>query len=161
MFFFNFLFRSALDEFLKIILNATLPILNHYNMNTGKAIVDASVSNNNKPLLVAFISHKCTKPVIWNSYTSSNPNQLNQDPPSTDEIMALSAFLQMCAWPLCVQNVQCEKPMIVHHPDVCIVFRWFKFTLKPPYTIVHGNFLSAIWGIFHWTSFVKFGLKTA
>ena len=129
MFFFNFLFRSALDEFLKIILNATLPILNHYNMNTGKAIVDASVSNNNKPLLVAFISHKCTKPVIWNSYTSSNPNQLNQDPPSTDEIMALSAFLQMCAWPLCVQNVQCEKPMIVHQPDVCIVFRWFKFTL--------------------------------
>ena len=46
MFFFNFLFRSALNEFLKIILIATLPILNHYNTNTGKAIVDASVSNN-------------------------------------------------------------------------------------------------------------------
>ena len=57
MFFFNFLFRSALNEFLKIILNATLPILNHYNMNTGKAIVDACVSNNNEPLPVAFISH--------------------------------------------------------------------------------------------------------
>ena len=41
------------------------------------------------------------------------------------------------------------------------VFRWFKFTLKPPYTIPHGNLVSAIWDTFHWTSFVKFGLKTA
>ena len=41
------------------------------------------------------------------------------------------------------------------------VFRWFKFTLKPPYTIMHGNLLSAIWDTSHWTSFVKFGLKTA
>ena len=40
-------------------------------------------------------------------------------------------------------------------------FRWFKFTLKPPYTITHGNLLSAIWHTSHWTSFVKFGLKTA
>ena len=41
------------------------------------------------------------------------------------------------------------------------VFRWFKFTLKPPYTVAHGNFSSAIWDTSHWTSFVKFGLKTA
>ena len=41
------------------------------------------------------------------------------------------------------------------------LFRWFKFTLKPPYTITHGNLLSAIWDTSHWTSFVKFGLKTA
>ena len=40
-------------------------------------------------------------------------------------------------------------------------FRWFKFTLKPPYTIMYGNLLSAIWDTSHWTSFVKFGLKTA
>ena len=39
--------------------------------------------------------------------------------------------------------------------------RWFKFTLKPPYTVVSGNLLSAIWDVSHWTSFVKFGLKTA
>ena len=39
--------------------------------------------------------------------------------------------------------------------------RWFKFTLKPPYTIKHGNLSSAIWDTSHWTSFVKFGLKTA
>ena len=41
------------------------------------------------------------------------------------------------------------------------LFRWFKFTLKPPYTIMHGNLLLAIWDTSHWTSFVKFGLKTA
>ena len=42
-----------------------------------------------------------------------------------------------------------------------LVIRWFKFTLKPPYTIASGNLLSAIWDTSHWTSFVKFGLKTA
>ena len=42
-----------------------------------------------------------------------------------------------------------------------LIFRWFKFTLKSPYTVVHGNLSSAIWDTSHWTSFVKFGLKTA
>ena len=42
-----------------------------------------------------------------------------------------------------------------------VVFRWFKYTLKQPYTVVHGNLLLAIWDTSHWTSFVKFGLKTA
>ena len=40
-------------------------------------------------------------------------------------------------------------------------FRWFKFSLKPPYTVAHGNLSLAIWDTSHWTSFVKFGLKTA
>ena len=45
---------------------------------------------------------------------------------------------------------------------LCVwLFRWFKFTLKPPYTVAHGNLSSAIWDTSHWTSFVKFGLKTA
>ena len=35
------------------------------------------------------------------------------------------------------------------------VFRWFKFTLKPPYTITHGNLLMAIWDTSHWTSFAN------
>ena len=39
------------------------------------------------------------------------------------------------------------------------VIRWFK--CKTTYTITHGNLLSAIWDTSHWTSFVKFGLKTA
>ena len=40
-------------------------------------------------------------------------------------------------------------------------FRWFKFTLKPPYRIMIGNFFWPIWDTSHWHFFVKFGLKTA
>ena len=62
------LFRSALDQFLKIILNATLPIINHYNTNTGKMNIDVSVSNNNEPLPLAFIGYECTRSIIYTSY---------------------------------------------------------------------------------------------
>ena len=44
--------------------------------------------------------------------------------------------------------------------DATLVFRWFKFTLKPPNSRVHGNFFSAIWDTSHWNFFVKFRLKT-
>ena len=44
--------------------------------------------------------------------------------------------------------------------DMADIFRWFKFTLKPPYSIVIGNFFSAIWDTSHWNLFVKFGLNT-
>ena len=40
------------------------------------------------------------------------------------------------------------------------IFRWFKFTLKPPNSMAIGNFFSAIWDTSHWKFFVKFGLKT-
>ena len=30
-------------------------------------------------------------------------------------------------------------------PNVQVIVRWFKFTLKQPYTVAHGNLLSAIW----------------
>ena len=42
-----------------------------------------------------------------------------------------------------------------------LLFRWFKFTLKPPYRIAIGNFFLAIWDTSHWNFLVKFGLKTA
>ena len=41
------------------------------------------------------------------------------------------------------------------------VFRWFKFTLKPPYRTGSERSLSAIWDTSHWNFFVKFGLSTA
>ena len=41
------------------------------------------------------------------------------------------------------------------------VFRWFKFTLKPPYSGAHERSLLAIWDTSHWNVFVKFGLRTA
>ena len=72
---------------------------------------------------MSIIRHKCTKGIIQTKYSESNPNPLSNDPPSPDEIMALSAFLQTCAWPLCIQNNKCEKPTIVHRPDVCVVFK--------------------------------------
>ena len=59
-------------------------------------------------------------------------------------------------WMTCRQ-IKCVPSMA----ECCPIFRWFKFTLKPPYTVASGNLLSAIWDTSHWTSFVKFGLKTA
>ena len=40
------------------------------------------------------------------------------------------------------------------------VFRWFKFTLKPPNSMACWNCYLAFWDTFHWNIFVKFGLKT-
>ena len=41
----------------------------------------------------------------------------------------------------------------------CVVFRWFKFTLKPPYSIAHDKLRLAIWDTFFWTFWLKFGHK--
>ena len=41
------------------------------------------------------------------------------------------------------------------------IFRWFKFTLKPPYSRASERSLSPIWDTSHWNFFVKFGLRTA
>ena len=50
---------------------------------------------------------------------------------------------------------ECEGPL----KDT--LFRWFKFTLKPPYSGASEHSLSAIWDTSHWNFFVKFGLRTA
>ena len=52
-----------------------------------------------------------------------------------------------------------NQHQILHQIDV--VFRWFKFTLKPPYSGASEHSLSAIWDTSHWNFFVKFGLRTA
>ena len=39
------------------------------------------------------------------------------------------------------------------------VFRWFKFTLKPPYSIAIGKLRLAIWDTSFWTFLLKFGHK--
>ena len=63
-------------------------------------------------------------------------------------------FLQ-CVWETNCVSVMCDMW------NWFLVFRWFKFTLKPPYTITSRHLLSAIWDTSHWISFVKFGLETA
>ena len=40
-----------------------------------------------------------------------------------------------------------------------VVFRWFKFTLKPPYSIARGKLQLAIWDTSLWTFWLKFGHK--
>ena len=42
---------------------------------------------------------------------------------------------------------------------VKMIFRWFKFTLKPPYSIAHDNLRLAIWDTSFWTFWLKFGHK--
>ena len=61
-----------------------------------------------------------------------------------------------------LQNRQ-VSPMIKSPSDTTIytpAFLWFKFTPKPPNSIMHGNFFLAICDTSHWNFFVKFGLKT-
>ena len=117
------LFRTAMEHFIMIIVNAIDQVINNYYIHTGHNTVTTCVSNNNEPLPVSIIRHKCTKGVIWTTYLESNPNPLSNNPPSPDEIIALSVFLQTCAWPLCMRNNKCEKSTIVHQPDVCVVFK--------------------------------------
>ena len=37
------------------------------------------------------------------------------------------------------------------------IFRWFKFTLKPPNSIACEKFRLAIWDTYFWNFLVKFG----
>ena len=39
------------------------------------------------------------------------------------------------------------------------LFRWFKFTLKPSYSIAHDKLRLAIWDTSFWTFWLKFGHK--
>ena len=46
-------------------------------------------------------------------------------------------------------------PLPLYNP----VFRWFKFTLKPPNRITHDKLWLAIWDTSFWTFWLKFGHK--
>ena len=54
----------------------------------------------------------------------------------------------VCIFPLCFP---CGNPLLC--------FKWFKFTLKPPYSIVHDKLRLAIWDTSFWTFWLKFGHK--
>ena len=54
------------------------------------------------------------------------------------------------------KNVKCTDE---DDNEVAKFFRWFKFTLKPPYSGASERSLLAIWDTSHWNFFVKFGLR--
>ena len=47
----------------------------------------------------------------------------------------------------------------IHDLKADHVIRWFKFTLKPPYSIAHDKLRLAIWDTSFWTFWLKFGNK--
>ena len=48
---------------------------------------------------------------------------------------------------------------IYEQTERLLIFRWFKFTLKPPYSIAHGKLQLAIWDTSFWNFWLKFGHK--
>ena len=66
-----------------------------------------------------------------------------------------------CVIPQCFYSLPHQDQSYSKYQSFFLLFRWFKFTLKPPNSITHGNLLWAIWDTSHWNFFVKFGLKTA
>ena len=60
------------------------------------------------------------------------------------------------------QNVFAQGPYsrtISINTHILVIFRWFKFTLKPPYSIAHDKLRLAIWDTSFWTFWLKFGHK--
>ena len=54
---------------------------------------------------------------------------------------------------------QVHPPGTRYPPGLIQIFRWFKFTLKPPYSIAIGKLRLAIWDTSFWTFWLKFGHK--
>ena len=53
----------------------------------------------------------------------------------------------------------CLSSKFVYVTAKLLIFRWFKFTLKPPYSIALDNLRLAIWDTSFWTFWLKFGHK--
>ena len=66
----------------------------------------------------------------------------------------MSASVQAQLIKDCIGLLSAEKLNVV-----ALVFRWFKFTLKPPYSIAHDKLRLAIWDTSFWTFWLKFGHK--
>ena len=105
-------------------------MVNNYFTNINTNTVDVSVENNCELLPIGVVAHKCTKNIIKDAYSAANPNPLSINAASPEEILALSAFLQHPTWPLCTKNNQCQKPNVVHRPDVCVVFKEVNVPLR-------------------------------
>ena len=56
-------------------------------------------------------------------------------------------------------TVSTTGPIFFYFSNPACIFRWFKFTLKPPYSIALDNLRFAIWDTSFWTIWLKFGHK--
>ena len=56
-------------------------------------------------------------------------------------------------------HIEIEPFTVCVIPQNLSLFRWFKFTLKPPYSIAHDKLWLAIWDTSFWTFWLKFGHK--
>ena len=64
------------------------------------------------------------------------------------------------ATPPFIYSVGPGNQFMLSDPNIFfLLFRWFKFTLKPPYSIAHGKLQLAIWDTSFWTFWLKFGHK--
>ena len=70
-------------------------------------------------------------------------------------LLAAELFLALTAIPLLL--LCCVAFKVTFH--LGLVFRWFKFTLTPPYSIAHDKLRLAIWDTSFWTFWLKFGHK--
>ena len=52
-----------------------------------------------------------------------------------------------------------DVPFFIADVQYFVLFRWFKFILKPPYSIAHDKLRLAIWDTSFWTFLLKFGHK--
>ena len=56
-------------------------------------------------------------------------------------------------------NKVSKESAYMHSHKNNTIFRCFKFTLKPPYSIAHDKLRLAIWDTSFWTFWLKFGHK--
>ena len=68
-------------------------------------------------------------------------------------------FNHIWQFPNCIGSLDGKHVSIRAPPKSSTLFRWFKFTLKPPYSIAHDNLRLAIWDTSFWTFWLKFGHK--
>lgn len=105
-----------------IVLETAVHIINLHHNLWGRNPVTVSISNNCEPIPVSFVRQRCTKQQIKDTYKKSNPHPGSLQQPDTQNIEHLSAFLQHHSWPLCALNPKCQKPTVIHHPDIAVVF---------------------------------------
>ena len=145
----------------KDILLAVISVLNDVEKNIG-----LKVSYNKTTIYqIGSLSSSCAKlytpkPMVWaNDYVNTlgiDLRHTNLERNFDQTIQKMQSIINN--WYYCSLTI-IGKVMIVNALFASL-FRWFKFTLKPPYSITHSKLRLAIWDTSFWTFWLKFGHKT-